>query len=89
MQARLLQRKDLVQEAKQGERPAEMILWKKAGCQTKAKAFEKSIVKRIVLERGLGKGSARGNWEPREGQQPFRVNPNGVGDPNHVEAAVD
>ena len=26
------------------------------------------------------KGSARGNWEPREGQQPFRPNPNGAGD---------
>ena len=23
------------------------------------------------------KGSARGNWDPREGQQPFRPNPNG------------
>ena len=26
------------------------------------------------------KGSARRNWGPREGQQPFRPNPNGVGD---------
>ena len=26
------------------------------------------------------KGSSRGNWDPREGQQPFRPNPNGVGD---------
>ena len=26
------------------------------------------------------KGSAQGNWGPREGQQPFRPNPNGVGD---------
>ena len=26
------------------------------------------------------KESARGNWDPREGQQPFRPNPNGVGD---------
>ena len=26
------------------------------------------------------KGNARGNWDPREGQQPFRPNPNGVGD---------
>ena len=26
------------------------------------------------------KGSARGNWDPREGQQPFRPNPNEVGD---------
>ena len=26
------------------------------------------------------KGSARGKLDPREGQQPFRPNPNGVGD---------
>ena len=26
------------------------------------------------------KGSARGNWDPREGYQPFRPNPNEVGD---------
>ena len=26
------------------------------------------------------KGSARGNWDPREGQQPFRPDPNGAGD---------
>ena len=26
------------------------------------------------------KGSGRGNWDPREGQQPFRPNPNGFGD---------
>ena len=26
------------------------------------------------------KGSAWGDWDPRKGQQPFRPNPNGVGD---------
>ena len=26
------------------------------------------------------KGSAQGNWDPQEGQQPFRLNPNGVED---------
>ena len=26
------------------------------------------------------KGIARGNWDPREDQQPFRPNPNGFGD---------
>ena len=26
------------------------------------------------------KGSARGNWDPLESQQPFRPNPNGIGD---------
>ena len=29
---------------------------------------------------GLCEGSARGNWDPREGQQPFQLNPNGLGD---------
>ena len=29
---------------------------------------------------GLCERSARGNWDPREGQQPFRPNPNEVGD---------
>ena len=28
----------------------------------------------------LCEGSARGNWDPRERQQPFEPNPNGVGD---------
>ena len=29
---------------------------------------------------GLCEGSARCNWDPRKGQQPFLPNPNGVGD---------
>ena len=29
---------------------------------------------------GSCEGSARGNWDPRKGQKPFRLNPNGVGD---------
>ena len=47
-------RKIRVQQAEQGGRPAEMSLWKRAGYQTELKAFEKSIVERIVLEPGLG-----------------------------------
>ena len=31
-----------------------MSLWKRAGCQTESKAFEISIVERIVREPGLG-----------------------------------
>ena len=26
------------------------------------------------------KGSAQGNWDPQEDQQPFKLNPNGAGD---------
>ena len=33
-----------------------------------------------TAKNGLCKGSAQGNWDPREGQQPFRPNPNEVGD---------
>ena len=32
------------------------------------------------LSSNQDQGSARGNWDPREGQQPFRPNPNGAGD---------
>ena len=39
-----------------------MSLWKRAGCQTKLKAFEKSIVARIVRELGLG---LLNRFEPR------------------------
>ena len=34
-------------------RPAEISLWKRAGCQTESKALEKSIVERIVRESDL------------------------------------
>ena len=35
-------------------------------------------------------GSALDNWDPRKGQQPFRPNPNGVGDRTTTfEVAVD
>ena len=53
-QTRLSEKKDRVQRAKQGERPAEISLWKRAGCQTESKAVEKSVVERIVREPGLG-----------------------------------
>ena len=36
------------------------------------------------------KGSARGNWDPQEGQQPLSIQPKrGQGPHHHVEAAVD
>ena len=40
------------EQSKEG-RPAEITLWKRAGCQTESKAFVKSI-ERIVRELGLG-----------------------------------
>ena len=36
------------------ERPVEMSLWKRAGCQTESKALQKSIVERIVRDPALG-----------------------------------
>ena len=41
-----------------------MSLWKRAGCQTESKAFEKSIVDRIVREPGLGLlNPSKMDWE--------------------------
>ena len=40
--------------SKEGGRPAEMSVWKRAWCQTQSKGLEKSIVARIVREPGLG-----------------------------------
>ena len=34
--------------------PAEMSLWKRAGCETETKTFEKSIVARVNREPRLG-----------------------------------
>ena len=42
------------QRSIQNRAPAEISLWKRAGCQTESIAFEKSIVARIVREPGLG-----------------------------------
>ena len=40
-----------------------------------------AVVQRAALRKnGLCEGSARGNWDPREGQQPFPLNPNEVVD---------
>ena len=40
--------------SKTRRRPVEISLWKRVGCQTESKAFEKSIVATIVREPGLG-----------------------------------
>ena len=50
----LVRKKRLSPTSKQEGRPAEISLWKRAGCQTESKALEKSIVDRIVREPGLG-----------------------------------
>ena len=40
-----------------------------------------SVVQRAARRKNsLSECSARGNWDSREGQQPFRHKPNGVGD---------
>ena len=49
-----IRKERLIQQAKQGGRPAKMNLWKRAGCQTESKALKKSIVDRIVQETSLG-----------------------------------
>ena len=64
MQARLSERKDWVQRAKQGGRPVDISLWKRAGCQTEWKALDKSIVDRIVQGPDLGLlNPSKMDWE--------------------------
>ena len=46
-----------------------------------AACYPSAVVKGAARQKnGLCEGIARGNWDPREGQQPFQPNPNGVGD---------
>ena len=61
----------------------------KEGQEKKKRENKRPILKKLcaALQRSFRgqhsekmKGSARGNWDPREGQQPFRPNPNGAGD---------
>ena len=59
-----------MQKKKEDRRP---IL--KKLCAALLRSFRGSTAKKWLCE-----GRARGNWDPREGQQPFRPNPNGVGD---------
>ena len=60
---------------------------RKAGEQRRQPDFKEAACYPFVVvqgaarrKNGLCEGSARGNWDPREGQQPFKPNPNGVGD---------
>ena len=40
-----------------------------------------AVVQRAARQNnGFCEGCSRGNWDPHEGQQPFRPKPNGVGD---------
>ena len=83
------QEKGKIEETKMGKR--------RAGEERKRKQatdFEKAVCCPSAVVQGAArrkmKGSARGNWDPREGQQPFRSNPNGNRGPHHhVEEAVD
>ena len=63
--------------------------WAREGQEKRKRENKEPIVKNLcaaLLRSFRGqhsekmKRSARGNWDPREGQQPFRPNPNGVGD---------
>ena len=44
---------------------------------TKAVCCPSAVVSRGSIAKKWFQGSARGYWDPREGQQPFRPNPNG------------
>ena len=47
-------RKERLSPTSKARRPAEMSVWKRAGCKTESKASEKSIVERIVREPAQG-----------------------------------
>ena len=72
------QEKEKNEEMKTGERRAGEERKRKTGDR-----FEEAVCCLLRSFRGQHsekmKGSARGNWDPREGQQPFRPNPNGSG----------
>ena len=57
-----------------GEERKQSTDFKEAAC------YFSAVVQRAARRKnGLYKGGARGNWDPRNGQQPFRPNPNWVG----------
>ena len=74
------QEKEKNEETKMGKRKAveerrQATDFKEAAC------YPSAVVQRAARRKnGLCEGSALGNFDPREGQQPFRPNPNGVGD---------
>ena len=68
------QEKEKNEETKMGKRRQATDL-KKAVCCTSAVVQGAARRKNHLCE-----GSARGNWDPREGEHPFRPNPNGVMD---------
>ena len=73
------QEKEENEETKKGKR--------RAGEKKKTKHatdFKDAVCCSSAVVQGAAKrkneGNAWGNWDPREGQQPFRPNPNGAGD---------
>ena len=73
------QKKDKNEETKTGKRKAK---GRRQATSFKEAAHCPSAVVQGAARRknDLCEGSARGNWDPGEGQQPFRPDPNGVGD---------
>ena len=73
------QQKEENEETKKGKRGAGEKKKRKQGpflkklCAALLRSFRGQHSKKM-------KGSGRGNWDPREGQQPFRPNANGAGD---------
>ena len=58
---------------KAGERRRQSTYFRKAVC------YSSAVVQGQHGKKGF-EGSAWGSWDPREGQPPFRTNPNGAGD---------
>ena len=73
------QEKEKNEETKTGKRGAGEERKKKQATDFKEAVCYPSAVVQGAVQR-KNEGECRGNWDPREGQQPFRPNPNGVGD---------
>ena len=58
-----------------GEKRKQTTIFKEAACRSFA-----VVLGGARRKNGLCEGRAPGNWNPWDGQQPFRPNPNGVGD---------
>ena len=73
------QEKKKNEETKTGKRRAGKVKKKKHAID-----FEEPVRCSSAVDQGQHskkiKGCAQGNWDPPEGQQPFRPNPNGVGE---------
>ena len=71
------QEKEENEESKKGKRGAGEMKKRKQATNSKAVCCPSAVVEGAAWRKN--KRSALGNWDPGEGQQPLRPNPNGIG----------